>query len=364
MPEVLVFLFDRGGEDVVGRARTEAARALVRRLARHPAVAQVVVSTPVPDPWQGTPATVEPDPPGPWRYGARLNDLVRKYRPERLLYVSAGSAFLLGDDELDRVVTAAPCPPPYAVLNNFYSTDFALIAPPGPVADLARDNPLGIRLWQAGYTCYELPRSAATQLDIDTPGELQVLALHPDLPDGLRRVLAEIPIERARHVVRLLADPEAEVLLLGRVGGHLLRYLEMEAACRVRVVSEERGMEASGRAERGAVRSLLGILVGSPVRLVQVLSELGDGVVWDTRVLMAHLGTWPPAEERFAADLLQYDKVGHPFLRDLVRACAEAPTPFLLGGHSLVSGGMYLAAELAWLNADREVRCRPLSFPG
>ncbi len=125
-------------------------------------------------------------------------------------------------------------------------------------------------------------------------------------------------------------------------------------------------MEASGRAERGAVVSLLGILAGnaSPSSLVRTLSRLGDVVVWDIRVLMAHYGIWPPAEERYACDLLEYKKIHDPRLRELVQACAESSTPFLLGGHSLVSGGMYLAVELAWQGKDLERKFRPLPFPG
>lgn len=365
MPRTVTFLFDSGDRDLVGQARTRSAKALLRRVAEHPAVGQVVVATPCPKLWEGEPVTVEPDPPGPWRFGVRFTELVRRFRPDRLLYISAGSGFLLTDDMLDRLITSEPTSSAYAVLNNFYSTDFGLLAPPPPLADLTRDNPIGARLWQAGYACFELPRSAGTQFDIDTPGELQLLALHPGLPSDLRATLAAVPTARAQNLLEFLVDPEREVVLLGRVGGHLARWVEGEAACRTRILSEERGMESSGRAERGAVRSLVGALNHgrTTTELVELLSQFGDAVVWDTRVLMAHLGFWPPPAERFASDLLDPTHVTNPTLRELTHACAEAPIPFLLGGHALVSGGMYLAVELAWGNMDREVRFRPLPLP-
>ena len=365
MSRTIAFLFDSGGGDLVGRARTLSAKGLLRRVAAHPKVSQVVVATSHPETWEGEGVTVEPDPPGPWQFGVRFTELLRKFRPERLLYFSAGSGFLLSDPTLDRLITAEPTSAPYAVLNNFYSTDFGLFSPPSPVGDLTRDNPIGARLWQAGYACFELPRSAGTQFDIDTPGELQLLALHPALAPGLGEVLATISTSRARRLLELLVDPEREVVLLGRVGGHLARWIESEAACRTRILSEERGMESSGRAERGAVRSLIGALAHgrTATELVELLSQFGDAVVWDTRVLMAHLGFWPPPEERFASDLLDPTGIANPTLRELTRACAEAPIPFLLGGHALVAGGMYLALELAWENVDREVRFRPLPLP-
>jgi hypothetical protein len=365
MPGTTVLLFDRGGQDLVSRVRTACAKSVVERLHRFPEVEKIVVATATPEMWEDSPGQVEADPPEAWHFGARFDALVAAHKPRRVLYLASGAGLLFSEEEWQRLLGAA-LPEPFAILNNFYSTDLALIVPPWPIPDLPRDNPLGMRLWQAGYACYEFPRTAATQLDIDTPGELQILALHPGLPPAVKELLAAVPTERAQALLSAIPDPEAEVVLIGRVSGHLLRFLDREAACRSRVVSEERGMEASGRAERGAVLSLLGFWAerNGPAALVQTLSRLGDVVVWDIRVLMGHLGIWPPPEERYACDLLDYEKVRDPRLRELVQACAESPTPFLLGGHALVSGGMYLAVELAWRNKDAAERFRPLEFRG
>ncbi len=365
MPETTVLLFDRGGRDIVSRVRTAGAKSVVERLHAFPEVRKIVVATADPVAWEGENCEIALDPPGNWHFGAQFDALVARHKPRRILYLASGAGLLMADEEWQGLLRA-DFPEPFAVLNNFYSTDLALIVPPWPIPDLPRDNPLGMRLWQAGYTCYELPRSAATQLDLDTPGELQVLALHPDLPPGVREVLAKIPTAKAQALLEAIVDPEAEVVLIGRVSGHLLRYLDQEAACHFRVVSEERGMEASGRAERGAVLSLLGLWAErtGPAGLVRALERLGDVVVWDIRVFMGHLGVWPPPEERYACDLLEYEKVGDPRLRELVQTCAASATPFLLGGHSLVSGGMYLAVELAWRERHVERRFRPLPFGG
>lgn len=365
MPGTTVLLFDRGGRDLVSRVRTASAKYVVRKLGNAPGVEEIVVATAAPEAWEGQNCIVAQDPPEEWHFGARFTALLATYKPDRVLYLASGAGLLFSEEDWCRLLTA-PLPEPYAVLNNFYSTDLALIAPPWPIPDLPRDNPLGMRLWQAGYTCYELPRCAATQLDIDTPGELQILALHPELPGEVKEVLSEIPTERAKALLEAIVTPDAEVVLIGRVSGHLLRYLDQEAACRFRVISEERGMEASGRAERGAVLSFLGLWAErvGPEGLVRALARLGDVVVWDIRVLMGHFGVWPPPEERYSCDLLDPKGVNDSRLRELVQACAESPTPFILGGHSLVSGGMYLAVELAWRGKDLEQRFRPLPFEG
>lgn len=366
MEPTTVLLFDRGGEDLVARARTATAKVVLKRLSAHSVVERVVVATPEPAAWKDVDYEVYPDPgEGEWSFGRRFGEILEKTKPGRVLYLTSGSGLLLEEADWARILEAN-LRPPLAILNNFFSTDFALIQPPLPVPDLPRDNPLGTRLWQAGYACYELPRCAATQLDIDTPGELQLLALHPELPKLVQKVLEDVPTARSQALLDILVDPEAEVVLAGRISGHLLRFLDQEAACRFRVISEERGMEASGRAERGAVQAILGKMGDhlGPRGLVRLLSQMGEAVVWDTRVMMAHLGVWPSPEERYACDLLQYQKVREPRLKELVQACAESPVPFLLGGHSLVSGGMYLAVELAWRGRDREPRFRPLPFPG
>lgn len=365
MPDTTVLLFDRGGRDLVSRVRTASGRYVAACLRDFPDVREIIVATAIPEAWARTPCASVRDPPGEWHFGVRFTELLKEHKSRQVLYLASGAGLLFPKSMWERLMQAH-LPQPFAVLNNFYSTDLALIVPPLPIPDLPRDNPLGMRLWQAGYRCYELPRCAATQLDIDTPGELQILALHPELPAEVCQALEGIPTGRAQALLSAIVDPEAEVVLVGRVSGHLLRLLDQEAACRFRVVSEERGMEASGRAERGAVLSLLGLLAEKtgPAGLVRALERLGDVVVWDIRVLMGHLGIWPPPEERYACDLLRFQEVSEPRLREVVQACAESSTPFLLGGHSLVSGGMYLAVELAWRGTGLEKRFRPLPFEG
>ena len=352
---------------MIAQARTAAARALALRLVDCPGIDRVAAVTSHPDAWTGLPVEVFPDSPGPWRFGERLAQVIEHLRPTRLLYFSAGSGVLLAAGELERLANLALGPGPFAVFNNFYSSDFALLVPPAPAAlgGLSRDNPMGMWLHRAGYRCYELPRSAATLMDIDTPGELQLLALCPELPPELARVVAPLPTERASRVVELLATVGKELFLIGRVGGDMARYLDREAACRVRILSEERGMEALDRPAQGLVRTLLSTLGTGPGEVVAALSEIADGVVWDTRPYIAAHGLWPLPEDRFACDLLDIEQVETPLLRELVRGCLAAPIPFLLGGHSLVSGGLYLACELAWRGKPTPPeRWAPLPIPG
>jgi len=85
-----------------------------------------------------------------------------------------------------------------------------------------------------------------------------------------------------------------------------------------------------------------------PEALGTVVAELGEAVIVDTRVLLAHrLGAdesgWPGAEDRFSSDLLLPDGIRDPWLRGLTASARDSPIPVLLGGHTLVGPGVRLA---------------------
>jgi hypothetical protein len=162
----------------------------------------------------------------------------------------------------------------------------------------------------------------------------------------------EVPyLEAVGDVIR---NRDAQLLVAGRVPASALAYLETETACRVRCFVEERGMRSAPDARP---RSLLADWASrlGPADLVRELAELGDAVILDTRVVMAGLAgssdaaAWPPEEERFASDFLNPAPVATPWLAELTSAAAGARVPFLLGGHALVSDGLRILVEAAWL---------------
>jgi hypothetical protein len=126
--------------------------------------------------------------------------------------------------------------------------------------------------------------------------------------------------------------------------------MERETACSTRVLSEERGMRASGRQARGEVRSLLGYYLDAVglERFFEALATMGQAIFLDNRVIFAHRGLWPSAADRFYSDLRQPAQIEDAFVQALTEAAMAAPVPVVMGGHSLVSGGMYALIEAAW----------------
>jgi hypothetical protein len=215
------------------------------------------------------------------------------------------------------------------------------------------DNDLGwLLVRQAGLKNYSPPRSAATQLDVDTPMDLMAIQGHPAVGSHLARYLTELDLDTShiQETMALFVDRAAEIFIAGRVSSATWAYLERETACRVRLLSEERGMRASGRQAQGQVRSLLGFYldaVGVEAFFARV-GELGQAAFIDNRVILAHWHLWPSDADRFYADLRLPDKVQDLRLRTLVEASMAAPIPVVMGGHSLVSGGLYALLETAW----------------
>jgi hypothetical protein len=246
------------------------------------------------------------------------------------------------------------------VTNNLFSGDLTGWTPGSAISrvgTVARDNGLPRRLRDlAALTPIVLPRTTATTFDLDTPADLAVLALAEGVPAALRAALpAEgLPLDHYRAIMATVCDGQAELAIAGRVSSSAWQYLETETACRVRLLSEERGL-ASAPPEHRA-RSVLGFLLEAVgvSAFVDRLCTLGDAVVLDTRVIEAHLGVAPAREDRFQSDLLNAEAIADPFLRELTAAVRGASKPVLLGGHSLVSGGLMALTDAAWAERDRQ----------
>ena len=318
-----------------------------------------------------------------------------------LIVLGSGSIPLATPADLRRFVEVAAGPGGHALANNRYSADVVAISRAADLAGLAplpADNALPRWLEErAGVAVADLGSRWRLGVDIDTPQDLIVLR-----DPAAAALLRTAPLfgERLAALTDVMSNRRAELLLVGRVSAATLTWLQRGVACRVRALVEERGLRAAsrlaqsdwdggargGRAASGAndpatdgatdpatnqaadraanqaaagatprrPRSILGELLDrdGPEALALAVSRLADAAVIDSRVLIAHRfgadeSAWPVPEDRFASDLLLAADVADPWLRALTGAAATAPAPIVLGGHTMVNGGLRLLATRA-----------------
>jgi hypothetical protein len=301
-----------------------------------------------------------------------------------IIVMGSGSIPLARAADLRRFVEAAAGPGGHALANNFYSADVVAVSRAADLLDLPplpADNALPRWLEErAGVAVTDLRLRWRLGVDIDTPLDLVALgalgvmgALGVPGEPAARDLHAAAPLigerpderldDRLAALAGLLTNRRAELLVAGRVSTATLRWLESGVACRVRALVEERGLRAATQlAQSGATtnsrppRSVLGELLDrdGPEALAQIVARLADAAVIDTRILLAHRhgfaeSAWPAAEDRFASDLLASTSITDPWLRALTESAANSPSdhPIILGGHTMVNGGLRLLAQRA-----------------
>ncbi len=301
------------------------------------------------------------------------------------IVLGSGSIPLARAADLRRFVEVAAGLAGHALANNRYSADVVAVSRAADLADLPplpADNALPRWLEErAGVAVADLRSRWRLGVDVDTPLDLIVLG-DPAAPDGAgaggraaagdRHGTEPLIGERLAALSEVLTNRRAELLIAGRVSSATLRWLESGVACRVRALIEERGLRAASRLAQSGVttgsrppRSVLGELLDrdGPESLAHTVARLADAALIDTRVLLAHrhgaddsatlptspLAAWPAAEDRFASDLLLPGSIADPWLRALTESAANSPAdnPILLGGHTLVNGGLRLLAQRA-----------------
>ena len=306
-------------------------------------------------------------PPDGLSFGERLRGLVGELPAgSGLVVLGSGSIPLADRRDATDLVEVAGSGERRALANNRYSADVIAIGAAAALAsvpDLPNDNALPRWLEEsAGFEVDDLRRRwRHLAIDLDSPLDVLLTGGAGLLDVDTGPVTGTI--ERIRAIA---ADRRAELVIAGRTSASTLRWLERHTASRTRALVEERGLRAIGLAAADEPPSLAGVFASAtplraarpprsvlglvldgrgPEALGSALAELGDGAIVDTRVLLAHrLGAdeagWPPAEDRYASDLLLPDQVRDPWLGALTASARDAAIPVLLGGHTLVGPGV------------------------
>lgn len=285
-------------------------------------------------------------------FGVWLQERVRRYRPEKLFYWGAGASPFVTGEIIEGICASLLDGNDVLYTNNFFSSDWVAFTPAGAVLEMEPpplDNNLAYSLWQQKSlrSIYVAPAFEICG-DLDTPADLLVLAEHPSTGPAVGEYIASLGLDTSRvKAMAGLLKGRNRIFLAGRVGSSLFSYLDGNCPCSFRIISEERGMRSFGRMERREVKSILGLLLeqGGIENFFAFLEAAADGAFIDTRVCFAHVRGSVSTCDRFYSDLLMHEKIKDPFARELTRAAGRSRIPVLMGGHSLISGGLWAMVQ-------------------
>jgi len=285
-----------------------------------------------------------------FHYGRELQATIKEHDLTRVFCLNGAGCPLVTVEELEMICHRLLSQEHYVYTNNTQSVDMVAFTVPANIDSIelpAMDNSLAMTLRdQLGLKMELMPHSPGLLFDIDTPSDLLVLGAGPFAGSRTRDVLESLNLdysnlEKAKAVLK---DEYEDVVLIGRVGAPIIEYLNAVLKLRLRVFSEERGMKSLGRVEAKQVISLLGLLIDHAglELFFNYLSRVASCAFIDSRVLMYHYQNDYSDRQRFLSDLGLWSEIDDPWLKSFTRLAVECPIPVVLGGHSLVSGSLWV----------------------
>ena len=302
-----------------------------------------------------------------FHFGETLKQVIREYQLQSVVYFGSGSGTLLTTGQLEDIANFAQRDETAALFNNFFSCDFAAFTDTSSLLQLPlpeNDNGIGFVLADSGVNCHSLPRSLASQFDLDTPTDVLLLKDSARGGPRLREFLDRQQLNHPtiRSVSDLLIERTAVVYLVGRINPATWHAFEKQVACRTAGMIEGRGLKAYANG-RPAVLSTLFHEQGFG-DFFDALEDSADAAIIDSRPLLARNGLLPSAPDRFASDLFRGSEIEDPVWRKFTQQALDCSIPILLGGHSLVSGGLYLLSETCWKGRNLPRRLHPDPYEG
>jgi len=346
-------------EKVVATVRKSIVLDLIELASEVREIEEIILVTNYPDlvsPAQKLGAQVDLDDTSiPFDFGKRLCALINIHELDNVLYFGGAAAPLISKEDLTRMALALKEHKNTVIANSFESADFIAFTPASAInlIDLPSiDNPLAQLLnKQAGLRMYMLESSLSTSFDIDTPIDVMVLGVQPHTGVRTRRAIRNLDFNLSvlEEAKKILAGPDKEVFIYGRVNPETIAYITRNSKCRLRIFMEERSMRSLGRIERQEVVSTLGLLLEKSTlqEFFQLISRLCHCAFIDTRVLFSHLKKEVSKSDRFYSDLGYSDLIKDPFIKEFTYHAANANIPIICGGHALVNGGVWALLEAA-----------------
>ncbi|MDO9573762.1 MAG: hypothetical protein Q7I94_02115 [Candidatus Contubernalis sp.] len=284
-----------------------------------------------------------------FHFGNMLQSIINDYSMENVFYFGGASIPLIQPEELSEICKILLSRPKVLLSNNSQSADLVAFRPASMINQIQlppMDNMLANVLRdEADFDLELMPLSLGVVFDLDTPMDILLLAASSYTGERTREVIGnmDLDLDRIYKAKKVMAGYYEDIVLMGRVGAHIIAHINTNLKCRLRIFSEERGMKALGRMDQGEVVALMGFFVEEVGidNFFDYIERVAACALIDSRVLFAHFKLDLTETDRFYSDLGMYEKLQDPFAREFTQRAVESKIPVLLGGHSLISGGLW-----------------------
>lgn len=276
--------------------------------------------------------------------GKKLLEIINKHSLDKILYFGSGSCYFLTLDEL-KFISEKTVKGQF-LSNNPISSDFVSFSSSDLNDEIISnfpniDNYFSSYLMSKTSLKYvKMPVSLGSIFDIDTPSDIAILSKITDNSSRVgeyisKSIFKNIDLDR---FIKILSSKTSEIFVYGRINPLNLYMAERNISCKIRFLSEERGLKVRDR----AFASLLEYIFQPENfdNFFRLFENICDGGIFDTRVIFSLFAGKYEQEEAYLSDMLMWEKINNPFIKSFTKKVSESRVPIILGGHSVVNGGL------------------------
>ena len=192
----------------------------------------------------------------------------------------------------------------------------------------------------------KMPVSLGSVFDIDTPNDFAILSKITNNSGNIGNYISNSIFKNIdlNKFIKVLSSKSSEIFVYGRINPLNLYMAEKNIPCKIRFLSEERGLKIRGKASS----SLLKYFFKSENfdNLFKLFENICDGGIFDTRIIFSLFAGEYEQEDVYLSDMKIWQKIKNPFIKFFTKKIAESKIPIILGGHSVVNGGLMALSNL------------------
>lgn len=285
-----------------------------------------------------------------FNFGKYLLKIINKYSLDKIFYFGAGSCYLLKTDEL-KFISENTVKGQF-ISNNPISSDFISFSS----SDLNNEIILNFPNIDNYFSSYlmnttplkyiKMPVSLGSIFDIDTPNDFAILSKITNNSCRIgnymsNNIFKNIDLDK---LLKILSSKSNEIFVYGRINPLNLYIAERDIPCKIRFLSEERGLKIRGKASA----SLLKHVFNSENfdNFFKLFENICSAGIFDTRVIFSLFAGKYDQEDVYLSDMKMWEKINNPFIKSFTKKISESKVPIILGGHSVVNGGLMALSNL------------------